>query len=76
VALGHPSPIVPLIIGDEHEAMKASTALFERGMVVPAIRPPSVPPGTSRLRLTLSAAHTEEQVASLRVALAEVVADA
>ncbi|MGH2698698.1 MAG: aminotransferase class I/II-fold pyridoxal phosphate-dependent enzyme [Actinomycetota bacterium] len=73
VAPGHPSPIVPVVVGDEHEAMKASAALLERGMVVPAIRPPSVAPGTSRLRLTLSAAHTEQQVESLRVALDEVV---
>jgi 8-amino-7-oxononanoate synthase len=73
VVPGHPSPIVPFIIGDEHEAMKASAALLERGMVVPAIRPPSVAPGSSRLRLTLSAAHRDEQVEDLRAALSEVV---
>jgi len=73
VAPGHPSPIVPIVVGDEDEAMKASAALLERGLVVPAIRPPSVAPGTSRLRVALSAAHTDEQVASLRTALDEVV---
>ncbi|CAN5566820.1 8-amino-7-oxononanoate synthase [soil metagenome] len=73
VAPGHPSPIVPILVGEEHEAMKASAALLERGMVVPAIRPPSVPPGTSRLRVALSAAHTDDQVESLRIALEEVV---
>jgi len=72
-APGHPSPIVPVVVGDEDEAMKASAALLERGLVVPAIRPPSVAPGTSRLRVALSAAHTDEQVASLRTALDEVV---
>jgi len=70
---GHPSPIVPIIVGDEHEAMKASAALLERAMFVSAIRPPSVAPGTSRLRVALSAAHTDEQVISLRAALEEVV---
>jgi 8-amino-7-oxononanoate synthase len=73
IAPGHPSPIVPVIVGGEHEAMKASAALLERGMVVPAIRPPSVPPGTSRLRVALSAAHTDDQVESLQIALEEVV---
>jgi 8-amino-7-oxononanoate synthase len=53
--------------------MKASAALLERGMVVPAIRPPSVPPGTSRLRVALSAGHTDDQVESLQIALEEVV---
>ncbi|MGH2776708.1 MAG: aminotransferase class I/II-fold pyridoxal phosphate-dependent enzyme [Actinomycetota bacterium] len=73
IAPGHPSPIVPIIVGGEHETVKASAALLERGMVVPAIRPPSVAPGTSRLRVTLSAAHTDDQVESLRIALDEVV---
>jgi len=73
IAPGHPSPIVPIIVGGEHEAMKASAALLERGLVVPAIRPPSVAPGTSRLRVALSAAHTDGQVESLKVALEEVV---
>ncbi|MGH2749509.1 MAG: aminotransferase class I/II-fold pyridoxal phosphate-dependent enzyme [Actinomycetota bacterium] len=73
LAPGHPSPIVSIIVGGEHEAVKTSEALLERGLVVPAIRPPSVAPGTSRLRVTLSAAHTHEQVDSLRSALNEVV---
>ena len=46
-------------------------ALLERGLLVPAIRPPTVPPGTSRLRVALSAAHTPEQVDALATALAE-----
>jgi 8-amino-7-oxononanoate synthase len=69
VAPGHPSPIVPVVLGDEEVAMAASAALHERGIVVPAIRPPTVPMGTSRLRVALSAAHTDEQVDRLVEAL-------
>ena len=65
VAPGHPSPIVPVLIGAESEAVAASEALFERGLLVPAIRPPTVAPGTSRLRIALSAAHTDAQVDEL-----------
>jgi 8-amino-7-oxononanoate synthase len=66
---GHPSPIVPIIVGAEDDAMRASDALLERGLLVPAIRPPTVEPGTSRLRVALSAAHTPEQVGELVAAL-------
>ena len=45
--------------------MALSTALLEQGLLVPAIRPPTVPPGTSRLRVALSAAHTTEQIEAL-----------
>jgi 8-amino-7-oxononanoate synthase len=69
---GHPSPIIPVVLGSEESALAAAATLFDRGFLVPAIRPPSVPPDTARLRITLSAAHTEEQVESLRRALAEV----
>jgi 8-amino-7-oxononanoate synthase len=55
-----------VVIGDEHAAVAASAALRERGLLVPAIRPPTVPPGTSRLRISLSATHTVEQVTALR----------
>ena len=67
---GHPSPIVPVVLGDEEVAMKASHALLEQGLLVPAIRPPTVAPGTSRLRVALSAAHTGDQVDRLAAALA------
>ena len=69
---GHPSPIIPVVLGDEAAAVAASDALLARGLLVPAIRPPTVAPGTSRLRVALSAAHTEEQVDALANALAEV----
>jgi len=71
VAPGHPSPIVPVIVGSEQGALAASAALLGRGLWVPAIRPPTVPEGTSRLRVTLSAAHTSDQVETLVRALTE-----
>ena len=64
------SPIIPVILGSEERAIKASAALLADGLWVPAIRPPTVPAGTSRLRVTLSAAHTDQQVARLIEALA------
>jgi 7-keto-8-aminopelargonate synthetase-like enzyme len=72
VAPGHPSPIVPVLIGDEEQAVAASEHLLEKGYLVPAIRPPSVPKGTSRLRVTLSAAHSDEQVDGLISVLHEI----
>lgn len=59
------SPIVPLVIGPEREAVDASMQLLRAGFHVPAIRPPTVPPGTSRLRVSLSAAHTEDDLQQL-----------
>jgi len=70
VAPGHPSPIVPVVLGTEQRAVAASAGLLARGLWVPAIRPPTVPVGTSRLRVTLSAAHTDGQVDQLLAALA------
>jgi 8-amino-7-oxononanoate synthase len=72
VAPGHPSPIVPVVLGDDDRAVAASAALLAQGVWVPAIRPPTVPAGTARLRVTLSAAHTGAQVALLVEALAQV----
>lgn len=66
---GHCSPIVPIILGEESRAVQASQDLLERGLLVPAIRPPTVAPGSSRLRVTLSAAHTVQQVEMLIAAL-------
>lgn len=60
-----PSPIVPVIIGEEKCAVAASRNLRSKGFLVPAIRPPTVPQGTSRLRITLSSAHKEEDVRRL-----------
>jgi 8-amino-7-oxononanoate synthase len=66
----HPSPIVPVVLGPEQAAIDASAVLLEAGLWVPAIRPPTVPAGTSRLRVTLSAAHNDAEVGRLVDALA------
>ena len=63
------TPIQPIMIGDSAEAMRLSQQLRERGVLVTAIRPPTVPVGSARLRVTLSAAHTEAQVQLLLNAL-------
>jgi len=67
---GHPSPIVPIVLGAEDDAVAAARGLLDRGLLVPAIRPPTVAPGTSRLRVTFSAAHTDDEVAHLLDSLA------
>lgn len=54
--------IQPLVIGDNHRALQLSEALFEQGIHVTAIRPPTVPVGSARLRVTLSAAHEREHI--------------
>jgi 8-amino-7-oxononanoate synthase len=58
------------MIGDETRALALSAALQAQGFLISAIRPPTVPVGTSRLRITLSAAHSEAQVDALLEALA------
>jgi 8-amino-7-oxononanoate synthase len=70
VRAGHPTPIVPVVIGDEADALAASEKLLAEGLLVPAVRPPTVPPGTSRLRVSLSAAHSVFEVERLSRALA------
>jgi 8-amino-7-oxononanoate synthase len=70
LAPGHPSPVLPLLLGDERAALAAAEALLAAGLLVPAIRPPTVPPGSSRLRVSLSAAHTSAQVDALAAVLA------
>jgi len=65
------SAVQALVIGDVEKTMTASRYLRERGFQVSAIRPPTVPAGTARLRFTLSAAHTSEQLALLLEVLAE-----
>lgn len=65
------TPIQPVLIGDSGRAVRLSQMLRERGLLVTAIRPPTVPAGSARLRVTLSAAHTEAQVQLLLNALAD-----
>lgn len=66
-----PTPIQPILIGGSAQALRLSQMLRERGLLVTAIRPPTVPAGGARLRVTLSAAHSEAQVQLLLNALAE-----
>ena len=66
------TPIQPLMLGDNAKAVGASAMLRERGILVPAIRPPTVPEGTARLRVSLSAAHSERDVTYLATALRDV----
>ncbi|MCI0423922.1 MAG: 8-amino-7-oxononanoate synthase [Acidobacteria bacterium] len=69
------TPILPVTFGEEATALRMSERLVERGCFVPAIRPPSVPKGTSRLRITLSASHSSEDVVGLAKGLSELAED-
>lgn len=69
------SPIQPLILGGNAETLSASRYLRDRGIIVTAIRPPTVPEGTSRLRISLSATHDESDVEMLIGALRDFAAD-
>jgi 8-amino-7-oxononanoate synthase len=68
------TPIQPIVLGDDARTLAAAQALRARGYYVRAIRPPTVPEGTSRLRVCLSAAHTEAQIDGLVAALGEALA--
>lgn len=70
------TPIQPLLIGESTAAMCISQRLRERGILVPAIRPPTVPPDTARLRISLSAAHQPQDVLRLAEALHEIALQA
>lgn len=67
--LNSPTAIQPIIVGDDSTVIEMSSKLFELGFAVSAIRPPTVPEGSARLRITLSANHTEEQIEQLLAAL-------
>jgi 8-amino-7-oxononanoate synthase len=68
-----PSAIVPLILGTEERALQASEQLFEKGFIVTAIRPPTVAPGTARLRFSFSSEHEFEDVQALVNAVRPIV---
>jgi 8-amino-7-oxononanoate synthase len=71
------SPIVPIVLGEAEAALKASALLEEHGFLVTAIRPPTVPRGTARLRLTFTAQHPDDEIARLaEVVRSEVLAGA
>ena len=65
------SPILPVVLGKEHRTMQACERLLERGVFVQGIRPPTVPAGTSRLRATVMATHSDEQIARAGSAIVE-----
>lgn len=67
------TPIQPLLIGENFKALRISHQLAEEGFLVTAIRPPTVPNGTARLRITLSALHEEEQVERLLATLNQII---
>jgi 8-amino-7-oxononanoate synthase len=71
-----PSPIFPVLVGDNERAMRVAARLLELGWHVQAIRPPTVPMGTARLRLTVSAAHEPGQLDAFVVDLKRVLAEA
>jgi 8-amino-7-oxononanoate synthase len=68
------TPIVPIILGDEERALRVSEALLKRRIFVPAIRPPTVPPGESRLRVSVRSDHTLEQMDLLAAELKRCIA--
>jgi 7-keto-8-aminopelargonate synthetase-like enzyme len=68
--------IIPVPIGDPAQTMRVGAALRASGFLVGAVRPPTVPPGTSRLRLTVSAAHTLDDIDALLSALGSALRDA
>ncbi len=67
------TPVQPLLVGEPKQAIRMSEALWERNILISAIRPPTVPAGSARLRITLSAAHTGSDVERLLTALEEVM---
>ena len=69
------SPVQALVLGDVGKTMQASQYLRSRGLQVSAIRPPTVPVGTARLRITLSAVHSDEQLQQLLMALADMMVE-
>lgn len=71
-----PSAIMPLLTGGDRETMAVSAALYERGLFVHGIRPPSVPEGSGRLRLTLMATHTPEMVRTAAACVDELFREA
>jgi len=67
------SHIIPIIIGDNKKTLEISEHLFEKGFLVVAIRPPTVAPGTARLRISVQCDHTREQIDGLCRAIADVI---
>lgn len=73
--LASTTPIQPLVIGENTATVRIADSLLREGLWLPAIRPPTVPKGSARLRITLSAAHTQENIEKLVTTLTRVVAE-
>lgn len=73
--IDRPTPIVPVVLGSAARALRVAAALLDRGVYAKAIRPPTVPEGTSRIRCTLSAGHTEDHIDEALVALEGALAE-
>ena len=71
--LASSTPVQPLLVGDPARAVAISDGLRQQGFLVTAIRPPTVPTGSARLRITVSAAHTEDQLEHLLTALSQLI---
>jgi len=69
-------PIQPLVVGDNATVVRIAEALLQEGLWVPAIRPPTVPAGSARLRITLSGAHSDADIGRLGTALSHIIATA
>jgi len=69
-----PTPIQPVLIGDDKQAISIGKSLEQKGILVGVIRPPTVPEGSARLRITLSASHTEQHIIQLLDALESICA--
>jgi glycine C-acetyltransferase/8-amino-7-oxononanoate synthase len=67
------SPIIPIIIGDNEKTVRVSRQLYDRGFFVSAIRPPTVPDGEARLRITITSEHTKEDLECLASSLRELI---
>jgi 7-keto-8-aminopelargonate synthetase-like enzyme len=67
------SPIVPIILGDEKRTLDAADQLMSEGLLILGVRPPTVPKGGSRLRVTLSSQHTDDEIDQLTRALKKVI---
>ncbi len=66
------SPIIPILIGDAQKAVDVSKVLYKKGILIPAIRPPTVPARSSRLRMTVMSTHTREDMERLLDVLRDV----
>jgi 8-amino-7-oxononanoate synthase len=66
-------PIIPVIVGDARMAVEAANELTMRGVTIPAVRPPTVPPNSARLRVTVTASHTDKDIRALVDAFREVL---